>query len=91
MQINMDRPINTTLFNILDLIACAYDYGHHNQIIMGALFDMAGQVTDEEIDAFAQAKYLSEQATSQGYGQEDADRAIENIKAFREMYGKVIQ
>lgn len=77
-----DRKIETTLYNILDLIACAEGYGFADDVLMCALFKITGKVTDEEIKVFVKDNYLSA---------EDCQDIIARLKESRDKYGSVSQ
>lgn len=81
----MNRKIETDLDNILDLIACADDYGHNNQVLMVSLAEITGYVTDKEINDYA-AWYLTDEGRADGYSEEDVDSTTESLKNWRNRY-----
>lgn len=85
----MNRKLKTDLYNILDLIACSNDYGHNGQIIMGALLDMTGDLSSDDIESFAKYKFLSEHAQEQGYGVADYESAIETIAFYAKKHDRL--
>jgi hypothetical protein len=67
--------------DILDLVNCAGDYGHANQVCMCTLYEWAHPVTDEDIE-----RYSAELAAAEGYGQEDGDEARERLTEWRDKH-----
>lgn len=71
--------------DILDLIACASDYGHTNSILMGTLVAWAWPITDEDIDRRA-AWFVSEEAKASGYCEEDAEESRRRLVEARKRF-----
>jgi GNAT superfamily N-acetyltransferase len=82
-----DTPtVEIPLFDILDLIACAEDYGHTNQIIMSTFAEWLGHVlSDEDIEDYAQG-YLTEEMRAKGYSEEDYEALKTQLVAWREKW-----
>ncbi|QHU99989.1 hypothetical protein [Synechocystis sp. CACIAM 05] len=80
------KTINVDLSDILELIHCAEVYGFANPVLLEAFAEMAGSVSDQEIIEFAQEKYLSDEARSQGYSEEDYKSAISVLTNWRNKY-----
>lgn len=74
------RTITTTVANFLDLINCAEDYGHNNQVIMSAFADfLERHVPDDEISGYL-STVLSD---ANGYGPEDRADASYRLRKWR--------
>lgn len=69
------------LFDILDLVACAEDYGHWNNVCMVSLYEWAKPVTDDDIKKYAECLTMED-----GYGQEDRDEVTERLTKWRDKY-----
>jgi len=83
----MSRRVDTTLDDVLSMVACAEDYGHGGQIAMHFFWTLVGEkVSDKEIAAFLKDQYLSDKARERGYGKEDADNARRAIQEWRVKY-----
>lgn len=78
-----DRQVDQD--DILSLIATAYDYGHANQVCLGALVEWAWPITDEDIERYV-SDFLTPDMIAQGYGQEDYDQAKARLEEARERY-----
>jgi len=68
-------------FIILDLVACAKDYGHNNDVVMCGFAELLESLSDEEIETHA--KSLLKDG---GYGEEDYEEMKENLIEFRDEY-----
>lgn len=68
-------------FDVIDLIVCANDYGHNNQVPMSTFAGWLGEVTDDEINSYCD-KVLENPA----YGDEDRESFIERIDEFKSRY-----
>lgn len=78
----MNREIKTNLKNILDLIACASDYGFEDEVLFDAFREMLGsKLTNEEIEVHARSVEVME-----GYGKEDYEVIKERLKGFKDKY-----
>lgn len=75
--------------DIISLIATADDYGHHNQVCMGALVEWAWPITDEDIERYV-SDFLTPDMIAQGYGQEDYDQAKERLEVARTRFAPSI-
>jgi hypothetical protein len=76
-----ERQRTIPFFDILDLISCAEDYGHTNSVCMTSLFEWAGPVSDEDIEA-----YVTNVLTDPQYGEEDAEDIKERLTELRDKY-----
>lgn len=47
------RVLTVPLDDVLSLAHCAEDYGFADDVLLSALGEMSGHVTDEEIDEYA--------------------------------------
>lgn len=85
MSEGIQREVTTTLQNVLSLVNCAEDYGHGNSVMMSALAELSGNVTDAEIAEFAAAFMLPEML-ARGYGAGDRDAATGRLTEWRDRY-----
>lgn len=76
------RDVTVNLEELLSLIHCAEDY---KSVFYSAIAGMAVYVTDEEIEAYGQT-FLTEEARSQGYSEEDYESAIDTVTEWRDKY-----
>ncbi|AFY60319.1 hypothetical protein [Synechococcus sp. PCC 6312] len=74
----MNRQLTTDLYEVLDMLNASEDYGFHPMIIE-FLKTLATNVTASEIEAFARETFLSQQAATEGYTQEDYESSIERL------------
>lgn len=82
------RTIEVPLSKILNLVECAVSYGFTNTILLDSLLDMVETLTDDEIVEYARITYLTQDARSAGYTDEDYDSAITVLKDWRnKIYG----
>jgi len=80
------RTVTVELSEILSLVSCADDYGFVNDVLFDALAEFAGYtLSDEEISEFA-GSFLEPKQIEAGYGQEDADMAVERLEEWRRRY-----
>ena len=78
----MDRDIKTTLYNILNLISIAGDYGFNDDVLLDSFREMIGkQLLDEEIEGYA--TLILECAE---YGEEDYEEIKERLYKFKKEY-----
>lgn len=82
-----DRTISTNLHNILDLVACAEDYGYGKSIFYSAMFEIMWPLSDLEIEVYAK-RFLHPDMVAQGYGQEDYEVNKDTLTELRERYQK---
>ena len=76
------RIIKTNLKNILDLIACAGDYGFEDDVLFDAFREMLdSKLTNEEIETHARSV-----EAMKGYGKEDYEEIKERLKGFKNKY-----
>ncbi len=84
----MRKEVTVQLDDILGLIACAEDYGYGFSTFYGGMADFLNRkLTDEEINNYA-SWFLSDEAKSKNYAQEDFDTAIKRLTEFRNRYCK---
>lgn len=69
---------NVKMDEILDLVACAEDYGHHNGVCMSSLYDWAKPVTEHDF-----RDYADRLAATEGYEREDGDEAFNRLVAWK--------
>ncbi len=81
----MNRKIQTSLFNLLDLINCSEDYGFGDDIFYHSMFQLIGNLTDGEIEDYSRS-FLTDKMRKEGYSEEDAIQAIERLTKLREKY-----
>lgn len=81
----MSETVLVSKDDILDLIACAEDYGHDNFVAMNSLVSWHGPISEEEIRIFANS-YLEEE----GYYDEDVETISSSINEAFKRYGKVV-
>lgn len=79
------RDLSVNLFDLLDLVQCASDYGFADDVFEDAMASWAGDVTDEEISAFAD-KYVTPEFRARGFSEEDVEDAIEVLTEWRDRY-----
>jgi hypothetical protein len=79
------RTIAANLEDLLSLIHCAEDYGYNRSVFYGSIGDIVEYVTDDEIEEYAQT-FLTQEARSQGYNEEDYDSAIDTLTEWRDRY-----
>ena len=72
------REINQD--DILDLIACAEDYGHRNPVCLGALVEWALPVTDADIKRYCDS-------LGPEYEDEQREELTERIRGIVRTYG----
>lgn len=77
----MNREIKTDLYNLLDLLNVAEDYGFRDDVLFWSIFELTGHVTDEEIHGYA-----NQFDFTKGYGEEDVEAAIERLTEYRNQY-----
>lgn len=83
----MDRKCYVRLSEILELVYCANDYGHGNEVLMSSLAQITGWVSDDEIAEYA-ASFLTDEAKEQGYTGEDSEEAVKALMEWRRIYCK---
>ena len=72
------RIIKTNLETILDLIACASDYGFEDDVLFDSFREMLdSKLTNEEIETYARSVEDME-----GYSEEDYGAIKERLKGF---------
>lgn len=86
---SLNREIKTDLFNILESINCAEDYGYADDVFYWGQFKMINPVTDEEIKAFVHHEFLTEEGRAQGYSEEDAEESEARLIALRNKYREI--
>jgi hypothetical protein len=79
------RTLNIDLFDILNLVHAAEDFGYARSVLFGAFADMTSFVSDNEIIEYAES-FLTEEAQIEGYTEEDHASAIEAITCWRNTY-----
>lgn len=84
----LNREVKVHLFDILSLVNCSDTYGFTDDVLMDALAELTGYVSDEEIESYARNTFLSEAAEEHGYTEEDYEEAIRNITLWRNTYCK---
>jgi len=67
-------------FIILDLVACAKDYGHNNDVVMCGFAELLESLSDEEIEAHAKS------ILNEAYGEGAYGEIKENLIEFRDQY-----
>lgn len=86
---DMDRDPNSTvaveLFDLFDTAVAADTYGYDDDVLMCALYEWAGPVTDAEISRYA-ATFTTPDAVADGCTAEDADRAVRLLTAWRDRH-----
>ncbi len=75
------RTLKVDLQDILDLVVCADDYGHTNDVLMSSLAEFTGVVSYVEIEEFAK-----ELGSQDGYGEEDEEEARARLTQWRIRY-----
>lgn len=76
------RIIKTNLETILDLIACASDYGFKDDVLFDSFREMLdSKLTNEEIETYARSVEDME-----GYSEEDYEAIKERLKGFKNKY-----
>jgi len=79
----IDNKLEVSLYDILDLINSAEDYGFYDDVLMSTFAEwIGGKLSDEDIEEYAQT-YLTEEAKSEGYSKDDYEYAIDKLKEFR--------
>jgi hypothetical protein len=78
---SITRTVEIQVEDILDLISCAEDYGHTNSVCISSLFEWAGPISDEDIEA-----YVTQVLTDPQYGEEDAEDIKELLTELRDKY-----
>jgi hypothetical protein len=68
------RDCKVNLEDILDLVNCAEGYGFADDVFMDSMYQIAGDVSDEEISEFANIL-----ASQDGYSEEDREEEREDI------------
>jgi hypothetical protein len=66
---------------ILDLIACAQDYGFADDVLFSAFGEWIVYLSDDEISTFANGLLSIE-----GYGEEDVDIVMTRLVEWRDRY-----
>jgi len=66
---------------ILDLVVCAEDYGHWNNVCMYSLYEFAKPISDSDIK-----RYVSSLSDKGGYSDKDRTNAAEKLTAWRNKY-----
>ncbi len=61
----------TSLANILSMTSCLEDYNLNHPVLVEFLISAIGEITLQEITDYCTEAYLSEEARSKGYGEED--------------------
>lgn len=77
----MNKYLNISRLEILDLISCARDYGFENDVLFSSFASWLVKITDGEIDEYC-IKYLP----SPTYEEDDINNAKDRIKYFIERY-----
>jgi len=67
--------------DILDLAACAEEYGHGNGVCMFTLYEWAHPVSDEDIK-----KYSDSLSDKEGYEEEDRKNVTETLTEWRDKH-----
>jgi hypothetical protein len=75
------RTLTVPLSEILSLISCAEDYGFKDAVLFDAFADMVGDLSDDEIEAEAQALLEDDR-----YEEEDAENVRTALREFRSQY-----
>jgi len=76
------RKIETTVDNILSLIACADDYGLARDVLFDAFRGMLDdKLSDEEIEEYVQSVKIEED-----YGEEDCENIKERLLDFKKKF-----
>lgn len=86
-NLNLDRQITTDLFEVLDILYAAEDYGYAKSVLISFLFKLVGKISEEEIEAFAQT-FLTEEMRKKGYGEEDYEIIKERLTNYANHYNK---
>lgn len=79
------RNIEVDLWDILDLVACAMDYGFNDDVLMCSFYDFAGDVSDEELREFADS-YVTPEKLEEGYTMEDHAELLERVTEWRDKH-----
>jgi hypothetical protein len=79
------RHITIQLPDLLDLVNAADGGGFGRPMLLSALADWAGVVTDAEIAEYAD-DFLSPELRARGYSGDDRDHAIEGLTEWRDRY-----
>lgn len=74
---------NIEQLDILDLVNCAEDYGHSNDVCLHALYTWAQPIEDEDIE-----KYINSLKNEDGYGDEDRNDAKNRLTEWRDKFQK---
>ena len=72
------RTCNVDLLAILDVVNAAEDFGYGDQVLMRALWEWSGGVSDTEIMSYVD--WLTEDAK---YGEADREEAIRRLREWR--------
>lgn len=78
----MQRNINQ--LSILDLVSCADDYGHNNDVCMWSLYEWAKPITDNDIK-----RYAATLKNKDGFKAEDRRHVVEELTKWRNKYLKI--
>lgn len=73
-----ERTVTIPVSEILDIVAAAEDYEFAHPILLAALRDWAGDVTPEEVVAYAKT-YAEPDAVKAGYTDEDVEIVRERL------------
>ena len=79
------RDVTIPLFDLLDLVNRAADFGFADDVFMASMRTFAGQVTDDEIREYAET-FTTPKYREQGYDEEDRDAAIDTLAKWRDGY-----
>lgn len=83
----IDNKLNSvTLFDILELIFSAEDFGYANDVLFASFAKwLDNKLSDEDIEEYGKT-FLTQEAKDDGYTEEDYDNAISTLKKFRSDY-----
>ncbi len=80
----LDREVKTTVSSILDLVNAAEDYGYDSGVMMSALAEISGYVTDEEIKKFCT---LTDENAEHGFTKEEVEEGwLHKLTEWRDRY-----
>jgi len=79
----MSKNITIPRLEILDLIACAEDYGFADDVLFAAFSNWLISISNSDIET-----YLVEYIPLDTYSKEDADNIREKFKSFNKRYCK---
>jgi hypothetical protein len=78
----LNRKVEFSLLDILDLINCSTDYGFADDVLFFAFAGAIKDLSADEIECYAN-HYLNPECKSQGYTVEDRDNALELLTDWR--------